>query len=121
MQGLNDFGLLSYDSVPISKNPAADKEIQRNIEKISKGNKVFIAWLGIIRFETLVLPICEMQGICNLHLRTFFVFAEPFQAAKLAEITERAYQRYEAGTVFPDVRIAKKIAKALNCLIEDIF
>ena len=43
------------------------------------------------------------------------------QTAKLAEITERAYQRYGAGTVFPDVRIAKKIAKALNCLIEDIF
>ena len=39
------------------------------------------------------------------------------QTAKLAEITER----YEAGTVFPDVRIAKKIAKALSCLIEDIF
>ena len=43
------------------------------------------------------------------------------QVAKQAGITERAYQRYEAGTVFPDVRIAKKIAKALSCLIEDIF
>lgn len=45
------------------------------------------------------------------------------QVAKQAGITERAYQRYEAmaETVFPDVRIAKKIAKALDCMIEDIF
>ena len=44
------------------------------------------------------------------------------QVAKQAGITERAYQRYEAmaETVFPDVRIAKKIAKALQLAVSDL-
>ena len=33
----------------------------------------------------------------------------------------QAYQRYEYGTRIPSVEIALKIARALDCAVEDIF
>lgn len=43
------------------------------------------------------------------------------QAAKGAGVSERMYQRYEAGTAVPSVPVAIKLAATLECRIEDIF
>lgn len=43
------------------------------------------------------------------------------EVAKKAEITERGYQRYEAGERVPNVLIAKRIACILNCTVDDLF
>lgn len=41
--------------------------------------------------------------------------------AEKAKITERSYQRYEAGERIPNVRTAQLIAQALNAKVEEIF
>ena len=41
--------------------------------------------------------------------------------AKSAKISERAYQRYEAGDCIPSVATAKMIARALNSTVEELF
>lgn len=41
--------------------------------------------------------------------------------ANKANISERCYQRYEAGERVPDVLTAKLIAKALNSTVEELF
>ena len=43
------------------------------------------------------------------------------QCASMFGITSQSLQRYEAGTVLPSVEIALKIARALDCAVEDIF
>lgn len=43
------------------------------------------------------------------------------QVAKQANITVRAYQRYEANKRVPDARTAKLIAQALNSTVEELF
>ena len=43
------------------------------------------------------------------------------EVANKAEITERSYQRYEAGERLPNVHTAQLIAKALNTTVEEIF
>ncbi len=43
------------------------------------------------------------------------------QVAEKAKISERYYQQVEAGNSNPTVIIAKLIAKALNCSVEDLF
>lgn len=43
------------------------------------------------------------------------------QCASMFGITYQSLQRYEAGTVLPSVEIALKIARALDCTVEDIF
>ena len=43
------------------------------------------------------------------------------QVADKAHISERAYQRYEAGEQNPNAKTAKEIAKILKCKVEDIF
>lgn len=43
------------------------------------------------------------------------------EVAKRAGVTERSYQKYEAGEQTPSVRIAKQIAKALNTTVEALF
>lgn len=41
--------------------------------------------------------------------------------ADAAGLITQAYQRYEYGTRVPSVEIALKIAKALDCTVEDLF
>ena len=43
------------------------------------------------------------------------------QVADKAGISERVYQRYEAGERTPNAKLAKAIAKILKCKVEDIF
>ena len=43
------------------------------------------------------------------------------EVAKMANITTRGYQRYEAGKRRPSVDTAKLMAKALNCTVEELF
>ena len=43
------------------------------------------------------------------------------KVATQANISERYYQKLEAGTSRPNVDIAKLIAKALNSTVEDLF
>lgn len=43
------------------------------------------------------------------------------QLAKEVGITERGYQRYEAGERVPSVATAKMIARALNSTVEELF
>lgn len=43
------------------------------------------------------------------------------QVAKEAGIAEAAYQKYEYGAVEPRVRTAIRIARTLNCTVEDLF
>lgn len=43
------------------------------------------------------------------------------EVAFAANITVISYYRYEAGARLPRVDVAIRIAKALNCTVEDIF
>ena len=43
------------------------------------------------------------------------------EVAEKANITERAYQRYEAGKRVPNATTAKLIARALNSTVEKLF
>lgn len=43
------------------------------------------------------------------------------ETAQRANISERAYQRYEAGERVPNVYTAQLIAKALNSTVESLF
>ena len=43
------------------------------------------------------------------------------EVADKANITVRAYQRYEASERVPNVRIALNLARALNCSVEELF
>lgn len=43
------------------------------------------------------------------------------QVAQEAKVTKQAYQRYEYEKREPSVSIAKRIAKALNSTVEDLF
>lgn len=43
------------------------------------------------------------------------------EVAKKAKVTERCYQRYEAGERVPDVLTAKLIAQALNSTVDELF
>lgn len=43
------------------------------------------------------------------------------EIAKKANITERAYQRYESGERLPNVCTAQLIAQALNTTVEELF
>ena len=43
------------------------------------------------------------------------------QIAKEVGIAVNAYQRYEYNQCAPSVHMAIRIAKALNCTVEDIF
>lgn len=43
------------------------------------------------------------------------------QVAKMADITERMYQYYEAGKKEPGVRTAIRIAKVLGSTVEELF
>lgn len=43
------------------------------------------------------------------------------QVAEKAKITERSYQRYEAGERLPNVHTAQLIAQVLHTTVEDIF
>lgn len=43
------------------------------------------------------------------------------EVAEKAKVEIRAYQNYEAGGRLPNVRIARRIAEALNRLIDDLF
>lgn len=43
------------------------------------------------------------------------------QVAEKANVTENAYQNYEAGKRTPNVYVGQRIAKALNTKVEKIF
>lgn len=43
------------------------------------------------------------------------------QVAEKAQLSERSYQRYEAGERLPNVQVAQMIANALNTTIEELF
>lgn len=43
------------------------------------------------------------------------------EVAEMSNISERYYQRLEAGTSNPTVDIAKLIARALNSTVEELF
>lgn len=43
------------------------------------------------------------------------------QVAEKAQISERSYQRYEAGKRVPNVYTALKIAKTLNTTVETLY
>lgn len=43
------------------------------------------------------------------------------EIADKANITVRAYQRYEASERTPNVRVALSLAKVLNCPVEELF
>ena len=43
------------------------------------------------------------------------------EVAKLVGITTVAYQNYEANRHTPNVKIAKRIAKALNSTVDELF
>ena len=43
------------------------------------------------------------------------------ETAQKANISERAYQRYESGERVPNVYTAQLIAKALNSTVESLF
>lgn len=43
------------------------------------------------------------------------------EVARKAGISDRAYQNYEAGERIPRADVAKRIAKALNSTVEELF
>lgn len=59
----------------------------------------------------------------NLKLKNARENADLTQAktAQKVNISERAYQRYEAGERVPNVYTAQLIAKAVNSAVEDLF
>lgn len=65
--------------------------------------------------------------IVNTKINTALVNArkeaglKQWQVAKEAKISERVYQRYEAGDRIPRADIAKLIARALNSTVEELF
>lgn len=61
--------------------------------------------------------------ICNNHLKEVrqSLGITQKQMAAICEISERQYIRYENGEQEPGVRIALKIAKALDSTVEELF
>lgn len=43
------------------------------------------------------------------------------EVAKRAGVTERSYQRYEAGQRLPNVKVAQKLASTLNTTVDALF
>lgn len=57
----------------------------------------------------------------NLSTRRKALHLTQAQVAQAVHIHENAYRRYECGSVEPSVRMALRIANALNTTVEDLF
>lgn len=57
----------------------------------------------------------------NLSTRRKELHLTQLQVATAVLIHENAYQRYERGLVEPSVSMAIKLAKVLNCSVEELF
>lgn len=61
------------------------------------------------------------MGINNLKTQREKMDLTQVQVARKVQISESAYQNYEAGKRLPNVRTAIKIAQALNSTVEKLF
>lgn len=62
-----------------------------------------------------------MENITKLKKRREEQALTQVEVAKRAGVTERSYQRYEAGQRLPNVKIAQKLANTLNTTIDALF
>lgn len=62
-----------------------------------------------MKIDTILKKLREKTGLTQVEI------------AEKANITERSYQRYEAGERVPNVHTAQLIAQALHTTVEEIF